>query len=235
MLGGLIAFCVIMYLSFIARAGLFGMTRERDIDMTARRQRRRRNRYVFAGLVVLVLGMNGFAYATVPAYRAFCQKFGFAGIPLVEALAPTDAEILADREITVRFNSDIEPALDWRFKPVQRSITLNVGATGLAFFEARNRHSEAVTGTATFNVTPLKAAPYFVKIECFCFTEQTLEPGQSAQMPVTFFVDPEIVLDDNLDDVSTITLSYTFFRTDPAEPVEPRTSAQLSDDRRSVN
>ena len=209
------------------------MNREVTVEPLSRRQRRRRNRYVFASLAVLVLGMNGFAYATVPAYRAFCQKFGFAGTPLVGALAPTADQVLADRSITVRFNTDIEPALDWRFKPVQRSITLNVGATGLAFFEAANRHSEAVTGTATFNVTPLKAAPYFVKIECFCFTEQTLAPGETAQMPVTFFVDPDIALDEDLDDVSTITLSYTFFRDKAADA--QRKSAQLANDNRTVN
>ena len=209
------------------------MKRETTVEPTARRQRRRRNKYVFAGLAVLVLGMNGFAYATVPAYRAFCQKFGFAGTPLVAASAPPAGEVLADREITIRFNSDIDPALDWRFKPVQRSVTLNVGATGLAFFEAANRHSEAVTGTATFNVTPLKAAPYFVKIECFCFTEQTLAAGETAQMPVTFFVDPDIALDDNLDDVGTITLSYTFFRNEAADA--ERKSAELANQNRSVN
>ncbi len=209
------------------------MSREATAEPISRHQRRRRNKYVFASLAVLVLGMNGFAYATVPAYRAFCQKFGFAGTPLVAASAPPAGEVLADREITIRFNSDIDPALDWRFKPVQRSVTLNVGATGLAFFEAANRHSEAVTGTATFNVTPLKAAPYFVKIECFCFTEQTLAPGETAQMPVTFFVDPDIALDDNLDDVGTITLSYTFFRNEAADA--ERKSAELADKNRSVN
>jgi cytochrome c oxidase assembly protein subunit 11 len=204
-----------------------------SVKTNLQRQLGRRNRYVFAGLAVLVLSMNGFAYAMVPAYRAFCQQFGFAGTPLVAETAPGAGEIQADREITIRFNSDIEPALDWRFKPVQRAITLNVGATGLAFFEAGNRHSEAVTGTATFNVTPLKAAPYFVKIECFCFTEQTLEPGETAQMPVTFFVDPDIALDKNLDDVSTITLSYTFFRNEAADA--ERKSAQLANDNLSVN
>jgi cytochrome c oxidase assembly protein subunit 11 len=209
------------------------MSHETTAAPISRRQRQRRNKYVFAALVALVLGMNGFAYATVPAYRAFCQKFGFAGTPLVEASAPAASEVLADREITIRFNSDIEPSLDWRFKPVQRFVTLNVGATGLAFFEASNRHSEAVTGTATFNVTPLKAAPYFVKIECFCFTEQTLAPGETAQMPVTFFVDPDIALDDNLDDVGTITLSYTFFRNDEADA--ERKSAQLANETPSVN
>ena len=180
-------------------------------------QRRRRSRYVFALLVALVIAMNGFAYATVPAYRAFCQKFGFAGTPLVEASAPTSEDILIDRLITVRFNSDIDPSLDWRFKPMVRSIDLHLGETGLAFFEAENNQSESVTGTATFNVTPLKAAPYFVKVQCFCFTEQSLAAGETVQMPVTFFVDPAIVEDRNLDDVTAITLSYTFFRDKDAD------------------
>lgn len=191
-----------------------------------RTRRRKRNRYVLLGLFGVILGMNGFAYATVPAYRAFCQKFGFAGTPLVEASAPEAGEII-DRPVTVRFNSDIEPALDWRFKPVQRTVSMKVGETGLAFFEASNRHAEPVTGTATFNVTPLKAAPYFVKIECFCFTQQTLDPGQTVQMPVTFFVDPAISEDPNLDDVTTVTLSYTFFRDREAEA--ERKAAAFSD------
>lgn len=177
-----------------------------------RSQRRRRNAYVFGGLFALVIAMNGFAYAMVPAYRAFCQQFGFAGTPVVEANGPESDVVLRDRTITVRFNSDIAPDLDWHFKPVQRSIDLNPGETGLAFYEAVNNAERDASGTATFNVTPLKAAPYFVKIECFCFTEQTLSPGQVAQMPVTFYVDPAIAEDQNLDDVTTITLSYTFFR-----------------------
>ncbi len=181
-----------------------------------RAERRRRNRYVFAGLVALVVAMNGFAYATVPAYRAFCQQFGFAGTPLVEASAP-QADAVIERSITVRFDSNIEPSLDWRFKPVQRQVDMKVGETGLAFFEAVSRHDAPVSGTATFNVTPLKAAQYFVKIECFCFTEQTLDPGQAVQMPVTFFVDPAIAEDKDLDDVTAITLSYTFFRDHEAE------------------
>jgi cytochrome c oxidase assembly protein subunit 11 len=198
-----------------------------------RTRRRKRNRYVFAGLIGVIIAMNGFAYATVPAYRAFCQKFGFAGAPLVEASAP-EADAVIERPVTVRFNSDIEPALDWRFKPVQRSVSIKVGESGLAFFEATNRHSEAVTGTATFNVTPLKAAPYFVKIECFCFTEQTLEPGETVQMPVTFFVDPAIAEDPNLDDVRTVTLSYTFFRDREAD-AERKAAALADGGETSVN
>lgn len=185
---------------------------------------RRRNRYVLAGMVGIVLAMNGFAYAMVPAYRAFCQQFGFAGTPKVAGEAPESGEVLLDRRITVRFNSDIEPALNWHFKPLQRSMDLQVGDTGLAFYEASNLDDHPIAGTATFNVTPLKAAPYFVKIACFCFTEQTLSPGQTVDMPVTFFVDPAIAEYKNLDDVTTITLSYTFFRDPEAEAVREAAS-----------
>lgn len=170
------------------------------------------------GMFGVVLTMNGLAYAMVPAYRAFCQAVGFAGIPLIGDVAPEQDQVL-DREIVVRFNSDISPDLDWHFKPVQRSVTFHVGETGLAFFEAVNRTDHATAGTATFNVTPLKAAPYFVKIACFCFDQQILAAHESAEMPVTFFVDPEIADDPNLDDVTTITLSYTFFPDElPDEP-----------------
>jgi cytochrome c oxidase assembly protein subunit 11 len=204
------------------------------MGLANREQRRRRNRYAFAGLVSMVMAMNGLAYAAVPAYRAFCQKFGFAGTPLVEASGPASGEILSDRSMTIRFNSDIEPSLDWHFKPVQRSMHMQVGETGLAFFEAENKQNESVTGTATFNVTPLKAAPYFAKIECFCFTEQTLAAGESVQMPVTFFVDPAIAEDRNLDDVTTITLSYTFFRDQDAD-AEHRAAAVAIQKNTQVN
>ena len=186
--------------------------------------RTRRNRRVLLGVVAAVLGMNGLAYAMVPAYRAFCQQFGFAGTPLVQETAPAP-EAVIERSITVRFDSNIEPALPWRFKPVQRKVDMNVGETGLAFFEAVNRDDVPVSGTATFNVTPLKAAQYFVKIECFCFTEQTLDPGQTVQMPVTFFVDPAIDEDKDMDDVTAITLSYTFFRDRDAEAAREAASA----------
>lgn len=198
-----------------------------------RSQRRRRNTYVFGGLFALVLAMNGFAYAMVPAYRAFCQQFGFAGTPIVEANGPESDLVLSDRIITVRFNSDIAPDLAWRFKPVQRSIELNPGETGLAFYEAVNQAGRDVSGTATFNVTPLKAAPYFVKIECFCFTEQTLSPGQVAQMPVTFYVDPAIAEDQNLDDVTTITLSYTFFRDMDAMTEREAAALDVEEDKKT--
>ena len=192
--------------------------------MTKRKRLSPRARVMWAtGLLLFVVGMNGFAYATVPAYRAFCQAIGFAGIPVRAVEAPA-ADAVADRDVTVRFNADVSPYLTWRFKPMERSIDLKVGETGLAYFEATNLSDRELTGTATFNVTPLKAAPHFVKIECFCFTQQTLAPGETVQMPVTFFVDPEIVADHNADDVRTVTLSYTFFP-DPEAAQEP---SQLS-------
>ena len=196
-------------------------------------ERRRRNRYIFAGLIGMVVAMNGLAFAMVPAYRAFCQQFGFAGTPLVKETLP-EASAVVDRPITVRFDSNIDPALHWRFKPVQRSLKLKVGESGLAFFEAKNLEDRPVTGTATFNVTPLKAAPYFVKIECFCFTEQTLDPGQSVQMPVTFFVDPEFAEDRHMEDVTTITLSYTFFHDQDAD-VAPEAAAVQTITNTQVN
>ena len=207
------------------------MSREDTVE-TEIRYSRRRNRYVFAGLFALVLSMNGLAYATVPAYRAFCQNFGFAGTPL-RADEQLDPVRIIDREVTVRFNSDTDPELPWRFRPVQREVTLRVGETGLAFFEATNHGERPIAGTATFNVVPLKAGPYFVKVECFCFTEQTLQPGETVEMPVTFYVDPEIANDGNLDEVATITLSYTFFRDADAD-AEDRTAA-LSRAASSVN
>jgi len=195
-------------------------------------ERRRRNRILLAGLVGVVIGMNGFAYAMVPAYRAFCQNFGFAGTPLRADARDSVVETI-DRTVTVRFNSDIDPGLPWRFRPKQRQVTLKVGETGLAFFEATNRGDRPITGTATFNVVPLKAGPYFVKIDCFCFTEQTLQPGETVDMPVTFYVDPEIASDGNLDEVATITLSYTFFR--DADAGAANRTAALSRAASSVN
>ena len=181
-----------------------------------KRLSRRAKVFWIAGSLTFVMAMNGFAYAAVPAYRAFCQAIGFAGIPLRAVEAPA-ADAVIDRDITVRFNTDVSADLAWRFKPVQRSVDLKVGETGLAYFEATNLSDRQITGTATFNVTPLKVAPYFVKIECFCFTQQTLAPGETAQMPVTFFVDPDIAEERNVADVRTITLSYTFFVDPDAE------------------
>lgn len=175
--------------------------------------RRPRNRNAITGvtLACLAVGMIGLAYASVPLYQWFCQVTGYGGTTQTANVSP---DKVLDREITVRFNSDVNSKLPWRFQPKQLSMKLKIGEERLAFYSATNQGDESLTGTATFNVTPAKAGAYFNKIDCFCFTEQTLDAGKSANMPVSFFIDPEIANDRNLDDVTTITLSYTFFRLD---------------------
>ncbi len=166
--------------------------------------------------VGIVAGMTGLSFAAVPMYRAFCQQFGFAGTPRIDATASIPT-VIADREMTVRFNGDTANGLAWNFKPAQVSMTVRPGEINLAYFEAVNMADREIVGTATFNVTPLLAAKYFVKTECFCFTEQRLAAGESASMPVSFYVDPGIIDDPSLDQLRTLTLSYTFFETSASQ------------------
>lgn len=167
------------------------------------------NTSIVLALVLVVCGMAGLSFASVPLYRLFCQVTGYGGTTQVATAAP---ETTSDRRITVRFNTDVSPKLAWRFEPPKHPVTLRVGEQGLAIFRAVNLSDRPMTGSATFNVTPLKAGLYFDKTQCFCFDEQRLEPGQTAEMGVSFFIDPAILEDRNLDDVTTVTLSYTFFR-----------------------
>ena len=161
-----------------------------------------------AVLATVAAGMVGLAYAAVPLYRLFCQVTGYGGTTQVAAAAP---EIVADSAIAVRFNADVGGTMPWRFAPLQREMRLRLGEVGLARYEAINLSDAAVVGTATFNVTPHKMGPYFSKVECFCFTEQTLAPGERGEMAVTFFVDPDMLNDPTVAGVTTVTLSYTFF------------------------
>ncbi|MBB3263775.1 cytochrome c oxidase assembly protein subunit 11 [Azospirillum sp. OGB3] len=170
---------------------------------------RRKNRLFMAGLFGLVFGMVGLAYASVPLYALFCQVTGFGGTTQRADAAPARQ---VDRVIKVRFNADVNQSLPWRFKPEQKELTVKLGEMGLAAYQAANRVDRPTVGTALYNVTPDKVGKYFNKIECFCFTEQVLEPGQSVDMPVAFFVDPALADDPAMEDVTTITLSYTFFR-----------------------
>lgn len=165
-------------------------------------------------LLMVVAGMVMMAYAAVPLYRLFCQETGFDGTPVIAKKASSQ---VTNRTITIRFNADTDPRLDWEFKPSQLSIKLKVGENGLAYYHAVNHSSHAVTGRAVYNVSPMKAAGYFNKVQCFCFTRQTIQPGQSVEFPVSFFVDPEFAKDHYMDDVDTITLSYTFYLADNAE------------------
>ncbi len=178
-------------------------------------------------LVGLVAGMVGLSFASVPLYRLFCQITGFGGTTRVAEALP---EQPGERIVTIRFNSDIHPDLPWAFQPAQRAIELRVGESGLAFYKARNLAERATTGVSTFNVTPQKAGPYFNKVQCFCFEEQTLQPGEEMEMGVSFFVDPAIEDDPNLADVRTITLSYTFLRSldDLPDEAGPDEDGQLS-------
>ncbi len=154
-------------------------------------------------------GMVGLAFASVPLYRLFCQVTGYAGTPRTQNVAPAAA--VSDETVAVRFDANVNSKLPWRFKPVEREVRVRLGEELLVHYEATNLSHTPVTGTATFGVTPHKAAQYFSKIECFCFTEQTLAPGETVAMPVIFYVDPAIRDDLNARDVSKITLSYTFF------------------------
>ena len=160
-------------------------------------------------VVSVVFFMGALSYASVPLYKLFCQVTGYGGTTQV---VQNVSDKVVDRSITVRFDANVNPALDWRFAPTQKSIKLSLGENALAFYRAENTGSGPLVGTATFNVTPDKAGIYFNKVECFCFQEQLLAPNQVIDMPVSFFIDPDMMNDPNLDDVTTITLSYTFFR-----------------------
>ena len=194
-----------------------------------------RQRNVATGLVLggVALGMIGLAFAAVPLYSLFCQVTGYSGTSQVAVQAPGAK---SDRIITVQFDASVAKGMPWSFKPEQREVKVRLGEEALAFYRATNPLTRKVMGTATYNVTPHKAGPYFNKIECFCFTEQVLEPGASADMPVSFFVDPDIINDPNMDDVRTITLSYTFFEkplpTDGAEGKKTALNA-VGDDAKS--
>ena len=163
-------------------------------------------------LVAVVAGMGAMAWAAVPLYDLFCRVTGYGG---TTQQAATGSAVILDQTVTVRFDASTADGMPWTFKPARKTMQVRIGETGLAFYEAHNPTDRPVTGTASFNVTPLSAGLYFSKIDCFCFTEQTLKPGETVMMPVTFFVDPEMVNDAETAKIHTITLSYTFFETEP--------------------
>ena len=166
------------------------------------------------GVVVL---MGSLAWASVPFYDWFCRVTGFGGATNV---AEAGSDTILDQTITVRFDASLDRDMPWTFTPVQREMTLRIGETGLAFYEAHNPTDRPVAGQAAYNVAPYEAGGFFDKIECFCFTEQVLQPGETVQMPVSFFVDPAIVTDRDAKYVHTITLGYTFYEIDLPENVE---------------
>lgn len=167
-----------------------------------------RHRRVGLACAALVAAMVGLSFAAVPMYRLYCQVTGFNGTTQ-RAAKPSEHTI--DRIVTIRFDANVGPGLKWEFVPLQPTIDVKVGENALVFFKATNLSDRVVTGTSTFNVTPELAGGYFNKVQCFCFTEQRLEPGESIEMPVSFFIDPAIDKDSDAGGVKLITLSYTFY------------------------
>lgn len=165
----------------------------------------------------VAIGMVGLAYAAVPLYRIFCQVTGFGGTTQrVDTIATAP---VAGRTIKVRFDGNVRGNLPWQFAPAQGPMEIRIGEQNMAFYKASSRFTSPTTGSATFNVTPAAAGKYFAKIQCFCFNEQTLQPSQSVEMPVVFYVDPAILDDPDARDIDEITLSYSFFPV--AEPTRP--------------
>lgn len=183
----------------------------------------RRNRKV-AVVCASVFGlMVGAAYAAVPLYDLFCRVTGFGG---TTQIATAESDVVIDRMITVRFDGNVNHSLPWKFKPAQRSVTLKMGESAQLAYLATNTGQQTTVGTSTFNVWPPSAGAYFNKLDCFCFTEQKLESGETVEMPVVFFVDPEMDKDPELKHVKEITLSYTFFPVEePEQPVAARAEA----------
>lgn len=171
-----------------------------------------RNKKTVLAVFGIVCAMVVLAYASVPLYSLFCQVTGFGGA--TERVSEGRQITVLDRDMEIRFHTSTDDDMPWEFKPETPSMTVKVGEDGFANFTAHNPTGKTIAGTAIFNVTPIKAARYFKKVQCFCFDEQVLTPGQTVNMPVMFFVDPAIAEDVHLNDVKTITLSYTFYKQD---------------------
>jgi cytochrome c oxidase assembly protein subunit 11 len=186
-----------------------------------RKASNRRNLNLLMFLTGILAFMVGLTYAAVPLYRIFCAHTGFGGTP-VRADGSQVSVRPIDRTVTVTFTGDVNQDLPWAFYPKQNKIEARVGETYLAFFEAENLTDKPITGQATYNVSPEPWGPYFVKIQCFCFNQQTLQPHEKVEMPVTFYLDPALAKDHLLDRMSDVTLSYTFFKS--AEPQQSTTA-----------
>lgn len=177
------------------------------------------NNRVAALLVGVVVTMGALAWAAVPFYSWFCRVTGYGG---TTNTASSESSEILEETVTIRFDANTAPDMPWQFRPMQNEVTLKIGETGMAFYEAYNPTDKPVAGTASYNVAPDLAGYYFTKIQCFCFTEQVLQPGERVEMPVIFYVDPEIVSDSDAGHIRDITLSYTFFETEL-----PQTQAAL--------
>jgi len=174
----------------------------------------RKTVYILIGVAIAMLCLG---FASKPLYDTFCKVTGYGGTTRV---ADDNTSEILDRKVTVKFDANVSPDLPWAFSPEQADLTVQLGQSGLAYYKVKNRSDKPVIGTATFNVTPIKAAPFFIKTECFCFTEQRIEPGQEVTMPVLFFVDPQLDDEARHKDIREITLSYTFFRVETEKRTE---------------
>lgn len=170
----------------------------------------------------VAIGMVGLAYASVPLYDLFCKVTGFNGTPVVR---DNNASEITDRVISVRFDSNVAPGLSWSFSPEKPEVTVKLGETTTVYYKVTNTGDKPATGIATYNVQPDLAGTYFSKLECFCFTEQTLEPGETLESAVVFYVDPRLAQDSDVKDLSSITLSYTYFPSKAGKPVAEATSS----------
>jgi cytochrome c oxidase assembly protein subunit 11 len=175
----------------------------------------RRNGRTAAIMALLALAMVGLAFASVPLYRIFCQATGFDGTTQRAASAAAPGPV-AGKEVSVRFDANVSPILPWRFAPERNTQIVRIGARQMAVFRAKNLSARTIAGSAAFNVSPPQAGKYFTKIQCFCFTQQVLKPGEEARMPVIFYVDPKFLKDPDTAAISEITLSYTFYPADQA-------------------
>lgn len=203
-------------MSFLFRNGL---RRQRQfLTTSATPSNKNNNQDTLLYCTSAIIGLAGLIYASVPLYRIFCQKTGFGGTPKrSDAAGLSEASkrlrpVPGARPIQITFDSHMSKNLGWSFKPEQRQLNVVPGQTALAFYSASNPNDKPLTGVATYNVFPSKAAQYFNKIQCFCFEEQSLDPGEQVDMPVFFYLDPEFAFDPAMDNVSEIILSYTFFK-----------------------
>ena len=182
---------------------------------------RKMQRTAFACMGIVV-GMVGLAYASVPLYDLFCKVTGFGGTPIVR---DENGSAIMDRTIAVRFDSNVAPGLSWRFSPEKPEVKVKLGETTTVYYKVTNTGDRPSTGIATYNVQPDLAGTYFSKLECFCFTEQTLQPGETLESAVVFYVDPRLVQDSDVKDLTSITLSYTYFPSKEGKPVAEATSS----------
>lgn len=193
------------------------MTQPPQSDRSVPVRKVKRDTLVAAICGAVAAGMVGMSFAAVPLYDWFCRTTGFGGTTQVSVVAP--GEVL-DRELTIRFDSNVAPGLPWRFVPEQNSVKVRIGEVKTVYYKVINSAAREITAQAGYNVTPPQVGLYFHKINCFCFTEQTMKPGETREMAVVFYVDPAIVKDSDQESLNTITLSYTFFPLEaPAKPV----------------